>query len=585
MTKISRRRFGLGAGALAFFAFNIGKVCAASNESQIAGYPISSDVFTTIQRTVVPVPIPSVKIRLDEVSKYKQNGYGTWHYGSSLKYEKRLDIVPTSYTGASVTNTARLLRFFTITDIHIADKESPSSAIYLGLKDGIGAGYSAVMLNTTQVLDAAVQTINAIHKQNPIDFGMSLGDVCNNTQYNELRWFVDVLDGKVITPSTGAHAGADTIDYQKPYQAAGLDKSIKWYQALGNHDHFWMGTNPVNDYLRQVYIGGDILKLGDIFTEPAGLNKGINSREYYMGSLDGSTPYGDIIGAGPVSNFTSPQKVAADPNRRSLSRKEWMSEFFTTSSNPVGHGFTKTNLDNDFACYSFQPKSALPIKVIVLDDTQKDDDISPPLSYSSSPGYGHGSLDKERYDWLVKELENGQADGQLMIIAAHIPINVEPASSFVGWNSAAYVSEEKLIAKLHEYPNLILWAAGHRHCNIVTALKSPDPARPELGFWQVETSSLRDFPQQFRTFDIVRNSDNTISIFATDVDPAVKEGSSAAISRSYAIATRQILSQNKLSSNSELPLSPTGSYNAELVKQLSPEMQAKMQKYGTPIHT
>jgi len=28
---------------------------------------------------------------------------------------------------------------------------------------------------------------------------------------------------------------------------------------------------------------------------------------------------------------------------------------------------------------------------------------------------------------------------------------------------------------------------------------------------------------------------------------------------------------------------PTGSYNAELVKQLSPEMQAKMQNYGTPI--
>jgi len=64
------------------------------------------------------------------------------------------------------------------------------------------------MLYTTHVLDAAVQTINALHKKDPFDFGISLGDTCNSTQYNELRWYIDVLDGKVITPSSGAHLGA-----------------------------------------------------------------------------------------------------------------------------------------------------------------------------------------------------------------------------------------------------------------------------------------------------------------------------------------------------------------------------------------
>jgi hypothetical protein len=75
---------------------------------------------------------------------------------------------------------------------------------------------------------------------------------------------------------------------------------------------------------------------------------------------------------------------------------------------------------------------------------------------------------------------------------------------------------------------------------------------------------------------IVRNSDNTVSIFTTDVDPSVRDGSLAAKSRSYAIATHQIF-------NTTIGPMPSGSYNAELVKQLMPEMQVKIQSYGTPV--
>ncbi|VVB64979.1 Uncharacterised protein [uncultured archaeon] len=327
-----------------------------------------------------------------------------------------------------------------------------------------------------------------------------------------------------------------------------------------------MGFLPPNDYIRQNITGEYIVNLGNPFIEP----RGLDSRGFYMGSINGSTPYGDVIGAGPVNDFKIPPKVlAADPNRHSLSRKEWISEFFNTSSSPKGHGFDQSNVKTGFGCYTFEPRSNIPIKVIVLDDTQMDDDLNNP----DTLGYGHASLDNERYDWLVKELDKGQAEGKLMIIAAHIPIGVEPADSMMGWNPAAPISEPQLISTLHEFPNLILWISGHRHLNVITALKSPDAARPELGFWEVETSSLRDFPQQLRTFEIVRNSDNAVSIFTTDIDPAVEDGSPATISRSYAVATRQIF-------NMTPDPMPTGSYNAELVKQLTPKMQAKLSDKG-----
>ena len=224
------------------------------------------------------------------------------------------------------------------------------------------------------------------------------------------------------------------------------------------------------------------------------------------------------------------------------------------------------------------PKSDVPIKVIALDDTQLDDDRSLDI-------HGHGFLDAERWAWLKKELADGDAAGQLMIIAAHIPIGVEPTAphSEMGWwmDPQNAVTLPDLVAELHAHPNLLMWVAGHRHLNTVKAFVSPDPAgAPEKGFWHVETSSLRDFPQQFRTFEIYVNADQTISIVTTNVDPAVAKGTPAAKSRDYAVAAQQIVKADIRTANPTAdptihPM-PTGSYNAELVKVLSPAMTAAL---------
>ena len=89
------------------------------------------------------------------------------------------------------------------------------------------------------------------------------------------------------------------------------------------------------------------------------------------------------------------------------------------------------------ACYTFYPKANMPIKVIVLDDTDKMD------------GSPYGCLDEPRYDWLINELESGQAADELMIICSHIPVwsyeyQSPPTHTF--WNPDSYVSDKDLVS-------------------------------------------------------------------------------------------------------------------------------------------
>jgi hypothetical protein len=162
-----------------------------------------------------------------------------------------------------------------------------------------------------------------------------------------------------------------------------------------------------------------------------------------------------------------------------------------------------------------------------------------------------------------------------MIIAAHEPIADfdEPGSS----NSV--ISSTNLLVLLNSYPNLLLWICGHMHQNNITPHPSQDTNSPESGFWEVQTASLRDFPQEFRAWEILRNTDNSISILTTDIDPDETTNSPAAVSRGYAVGAARIFMTPCTS------LADTNSYahNAELLKLLTPSMQTKIAGYGGPM--
>ena len=540
----------------------------------------SAIIKTTVDRSIVPDAVPAGStVRIDDPANFKIKGYGEWSYGPGIPYEKRLDLMANGYDNGPVTKKKTLMRFFTMTDIHITDKESPAQAIYFRkspyIKDNAVSVYSPLMLYTTHVLDAAVQTINGLNTpNNKIDFGLSLGDMANNSQYNELRWFIDIMDGGTINPDSGKKDDpipGPSNDYQDEFVAKGLNSSIPWYATMGNHDHFWIGSKPLNEKIDSAMIGDKILQVGNIFSGSTEMKK----NTYSTGTLDGSTLYGTIIGEGRTDSLGTIPPVSPDPNRRAITKTDFINEFSHTTSLPKGHGFIEPESKNVFgSCYSFEPKSDLPVKVIVLDDTMDESD------FPYKEGFcGHGSLSNGRYGWLMGQLKAGQDESKLMIIAAHIPIGIAGASSPFSWIPVpgSFESEASLLSQLKTYPNLILWVAGHRHLNTVTAMPSETPGHPENGFWEVETKSLREFPQEFRTFELALNSDNTLSIFATDVDPDVKVGSFADISRHYALASNLIYGIMN-------PPAGTGPsvYNAELVIQLSPEMQTKIASSKIP---
>jgi len=71
-----------------------------------------------------------------------------------------------------------------------------------------------------------------------------------------------------------------------------------------------------------------------------------------------------------------------------------------------------------------------------------------------------------------------------------------------------------VIAELLRHENVIAWVNGHTHTNNIWAHKRAGGG----GFWEINTASHIDWPQQSRLLEVTNNRDDTLSIFATMVD-------------------------------------------------------------------
>lgn len=294
-----------------------------------------------------------------------------------------------------------ILNFLQLTDFQMVDEESPARVEFLdtsqrGPFTPFSAAYRPQESLTTQITEAMVRAVRG--SRSPItgkDLALTIltGDNADSQQYNETRWFIDILDGRgPIDPDSGiaspecphsnpgsAYDGVQGDDQyydpdrsgpntdgpgyspdpaqngapvrvrdfpglfdaaNRPFPPRGL--GMPWYTAFGNHDALVQGNSPY------AYTG-PFGTTGESFgPDPQNLAY----HEVATGCFKASS-------AVSPSSFIEPPNPAVDgvvppdPGRCFLAKDEpttsppgtpcqgtsWIEEHFLTTGTPVGHGF------------------------------------------------------------------------------------------------------------------------------------------------------------------------------------------------------------------------------------------------------
>jgi metallophosphoesterase (TIGR03767 family) len=524
---------------------------------------------TTLDSTVRQKPRQDISDWTDYVKL--ESGPGEPHF-------VRSDIVD-----AYAQPTRAIESFVQITDLQLVDDKSPARVEFTDRWADLGStinkstdsAYRPHEMLSTHIVESMVQAIRAVGL-GPVtglslDFTIATGDMVDNVQLNETRWYIDLLDGgqpgqpKQIRPESGtagseesvsgnfggfAHdrhywaangvedAGRDfyRLTYnlpvvsglltaaRRPFNATGL--GMPWYAAMGNHDGEIQGNYPVHPTF--------VESVGGRLTDISGLATG-NRKAWISQVTSGEVTFPEAAGVAQLNLFTQNlqyRTVTADNQRRILTKSEFAAEHWNTSGLPVGHGFIASlGSLTLYQTYYSRPALNSPIVYITLDTVCYD-------------GGANGRIPQDQFNWLEDQLQANSSfyydqllrpvhkpsvKDKLIVLFGHHTIgsinNDNSDLNIVDRGASDFYFAEAVEQKLLRFPNVILYVCGHTHKNemhvhrrgVVTQLGNNVPGTG--GFWEVATASHIDWPVQSRVFELAMGK-NTISIFTTMVDLA-----------------------------------------------------------------
>lgn len=352
---------------------------------------------------------------------------------------------------------------------------------------------------------------------------------------------------------------------QKRMKAQGI--KVPWYITRGNHDTLIQGNVPTSDALS---VAGIPLPLSTIATGCAKPwpNQGVNPENFK--GLPGDQVFAQLTQPANLGGVISAMKdgpaVPPDPDRRYVSKVEFKKEVGPGDDH---HGFgyvSQKQLEASDGQATYYAFTRGKFRIIMLDS-------------NAEGGGSEGNIDNPQYKWLAKQLDkyssteivNGKVKrdkdkNKLIIISSHHTLetmdNPTPDENAGACDPQVpgtdcdprqstplhygLKGKDNLKSLLLRYPNVVAYVNGHTHHNDVKAFRQPKSSKYDGGFWQVNTASHVDWPQQSRTIEFFDNKNGTLSIFGTILDTAASRKAPPAGTDANTMSNGQLAAVSRL---------------------------------------